>query len=383
MRRYPVVILAVVCAFLVLGATSGSAARPHMRDPIKPFVADPAVPNTGLAPGGHWTSITAGQAHVTGTPVLTITGGKAAVCWGSNPTTGAACDWEGVYDTVDNVWIGAQGPAGSGPIKLWPFDCALGSDIGGLWYGPGEPVWIGWVSGTTDPDFLPLVQKQLLQYDCSGGGGGSVFPVPGGSATLATSAGTVSSASGGAIDPNNIPAGWAFPYGSINFTVTGLTPGATITVTLTLPGPVTKYFKYQNGVYSQFPGATFSGNEVVLTLTDGGSGDGDQTPGSITDPGLPAIPVRCPAGVTARILSASTNAGAITGVFCVNRAGIGTYTQDGRIAPAQIIKVGNILWFQANGNNLRNSGYFNTANGASSFVQTKPISATGKVTSLT
>jgi len=121
----------------------------------------------------------------------------------------------------------------------------------------------------------------------------------------------------------------------------------------------------------------------VLTLTDGGSGDGDQTPGSITDPGLPAIPVRCPAGVTARILSASTNAGAITGVFCVNRAGIGTYTQDGRIAPAQIIKVGNILWFQANGNNLRNSGYFNTANGASSFVQTKPISATGKVTSLT
>ena len=80
---------------------------------------------------------------------------------------------------------------------------------------------------------------------------------------------------------------------------------------------------------------------------------------------------------------AATSAGPITGLFCVNAQGIGTYTQDGRIAPAQIIKVGNILWFQADGNNLRNSGYLNTANGASSFVQTKPIPATGKVTSLT
>ena len=91
----------------------------------------------------------------------------------------------------------------------------------------------------------------------------------------------------------------------------------------------------------------------------------------------------CSTGLTAHVLSASTNAGPITGVFCVNAQGIGTYTQDGRIAPAQIIKVGTILWFQANGNNLRNSGYLNTANGASSFVQTKPVAATGKVTSLT
>ena len=92
---------------------------------------------------------------------------------------------------------------------------------------------------------------------------------------------------------------------------------------------------------------------------------------------------QCAAGLIAHLLSASTNAGPVTGLFCVNLQGIGTYTQDGRIAPAQIIKAGNILWFQANGNNLRNSGYLNTTNGASSFVQTKPTSASGKVTSLT
>jgi len=91
----------------------------------------------------------------------------------------------------------------------------------------------------------------------------------------------------------------------------------------------------------------------------------------------------CSNGLTPHVLVAATSAGPITGLFCVNAQGIGTYTQDGRIAPAQIIKVGNILWFQADGNNLRNSGYLNTANGASSFVQTKPIPATGKVTSLT
>ena len=91
----------------------------------------------------------------------------------------------------------------------------------------------------------------------------------------------------------------------------------------------------------------------------------------------------CSVGLTAHVLAASTNTGPIAGLFCVNAQGIGTYTQDGRIAPGRIIKVGNILWFQADGNNLRNSGHLNTANGASSFVQTKPISATGKVTSLT
>ena len=92
---------------------------------------------------------------------------------------------------------------------------------------------------------------------------------------------------------------------------------------------------------------------------------------------------QCGPGMTAHYSSGFTGSGYDSGVWCMNAQGIGTYTQDGRIAPGRIIKVGNILWFQADGNNLRNSGYLNTANGASSFVQTKSISATGKVLTLT
>ena len=139
--------------------------------------------------------------------------------------------------------------------------------------------------GTCNP-----LSGQTITFAGSSGGSSVAFPVPGGSATLATSAGTIDSVGSTPVDPaTNPPGGWAFPYGVIHFTITGLTKGATITVTLTLPGPVSQYFKFQQGVYFAFGGATFSGNQVVLTLTDGGSGDGDLTAdGSITDPGLPA-----------------------------------------------------------------------------------------------
>lgn len=91
----------------------------------------------------------------------------------------------------------------------------------------------------------------------------------------------------------------------------------------------------------------------------------------------------CAAGLTAHALMATTNIGPITGVYCVNYAGIGTYTQNGVVVAGRIIKAGSIIWFQAMGNNLRSSGYVNLANGATSFAQTKPTAATGKVTSFT
>jgi hypothetical protein len=93
--------------------------------------------------------------------------------------------------------------------------------------------------------------------------------------------------------------GWAtFPDGLITFTVNGVTPGGTISVTLTFPTPIPtgtagpKYYKVGPNGFVEFPGAVFIGsNSVILTLTDGGSGDMDGTAnGSITDPGGVAVP---------------------------------------------------------------------------------------------
>jgi hypothetical protein len=300
------VVIALAISFLFVGASPGIAA---------PFTA---TPNSGLAPGGQFSG-GVGTLHLTGTPLVTVTGTSStwvATCFGAAPTSGSECLWETAHDVPDNVQIGGVAMTGaSGQFKLWPFDCTKGIDIGfGLFIHPGEAVWIGWIDQSTigNPDTKPLLQTQQLQYDCGGGpppppppppppGGDSlVFPVHGGNATLVTSAGTIIGAF--TTDPLTCgctlsyqpPAGYAYPYGLISFTITGLTPGATITVTVTLPGPVTAWIKFAlggiNTGYSVFPGATFSGNQVVLTLTDGGAGDTDgAADGSITDPALPAV----------------------------------------------------------------------------------------------
>lgn len=93
---------------------------------------------------------------------------------------------------------------------------------------------------------------------------------------------------------------------------------------------------------------------------------------------------QCGAGLTAHYVSGLATGGSYdSGVFCVNYAGIGTFTLNGVTAPARIIRAGDLIWFQVMGNNLRLSGYVNTANGASSFAETKPYSVTGRVITFT
>jgi hypothetical protein len=93
---------------------------------------------------------------------------------------------------------------------------------------------------------------------------------------------------------------------------------------------------------------------------------------------------QCGPGFTAHYSGFSIGGAASGQVWCVNAQGIGTLTIPGLgTAPAQIIRAGNIVWFSANGNNLRVSGYLNTANGASSVVVTKPLSIAGKVLTFT
>jgi hypothetical protein len=120
----------------------------------------------------------------------------------------------------------------------------------------------------------------------------STIPVPGGNATVTSSAGTCSDVTSSAVPTSPAPpSGLSFPYGMIGFTINGLPAGGSTTVTVTLPGPVTQYWKLQNNAWHQLTGATFSGNQVTFTITDGGpeDADGNATNGTIVDPGAPAV----------------------------------------------------------------------------------------------
>ena len=85
----------------------------------------------------------------------------------------------------------------------------------------------------------------------------------------------------------------SFPDGLFSFDITGLTPGATATVTITLPpgAAPTQYWKYHasEGGWIQIP-MTIVGppNVIKITLVDGGLGDDDGAAnGVIVDQGGP------------------------------------------------------------------------------------------------
>jgi len=97
-----------------------------------------------------------------------------------------------------------------------------------------------------------------------------------------------------------------FPLGFFSFTLEGVSPGGSATVTLLLPPgqSADAYFKYGRlptdfflvpDHWYQFDfrggtGARFSGNQVILHFIDGGRGDNDlAADGRIVDPGGPAV----------------------------------------------------------------------------------------------
>jgi predicted secreted protein with PEFG-CTERM motif len=103
------------------------------------------------------------------------------------------------------------------------------------------------------------------------------------------------------------PTGEAFPYGFSSFNVTGLTTGQTIHVTQTYPTTLpagTKYWKMEGGVWTDATSLiSIHGNNLTLTLTDGGFGDSDGLAnGKISDPGEIGIPI----SVTNNLGTAST-----------------------------------------------------------------------------
>jgi hypothetical protein len=108
------------------------------------------------------------------------------------------------------------------------------------------------------------------------------------------------------------PAGYAFPFGLFDFVLHSGTVGTTATVSITFPGVLplnAEYWKFGptpegyncSGAgcavahWYKFPYAVFNGNQVTLTIRDGGVGDDDLIANSvIVDQGGPAIPPSTP-----------------------------------------------------------------------------------------
>ena len=135
---------------------------------------------------------------------------------------------------------------------------------------------------------------------------------------LTTSAGVISNVQKVAA-PSDAPTGYSYPAGFFKFTITGVTAGETVTVTIAAPSgtnPAT-YVRCapSPGTCQIFPGATVTGNDVSFQLTDGGSGDDDGlVNSSIMDTG--AVAVGIDTSATSYYMPFAASGGA-TGLFVV------------------------------------------------------------------
>jgi hypothetical protein len=92
--------------------------------------------------------------------------------------------------------------------------------------------------------------------------------------------------------PPGAPSGVTFPHGMFSFKITGLSSsGPTVTLNVSLPAAVpvgTLWWKYQDGSWYSLPNLSDDGDHImIISLTDGGSGDGDNIDKQITDDGGP------------------------------------------------------------------------------------------------
>jgi outer membrane protein assembly factor BamB len=92
---------------------------------------------------------------------------------------------------------------------------------------------------------------------------------------------------------------YKYPHGFFSFDITGLKPGATVVITITLPtnAPTgTKWVKYQNSTWTILPIGDDDGDNIItITLTD------EDRDGTISDPGAPGYPRQYPIGVGGEI----------------------------------------------------------------------------------
>jgi len=90
------------------------------------------------------------------------------------------------------------------------------------------------------------------------------------------------------------PFGFRFPDGLVRYTLRGVRPGGSVTVKISFPSGIphgSKVFRVDLNGFQEWKNAVVGGNQVTVTLTDGGSGDADGlVNGVIEDPVGVAVP---------------------------------------------------------------------------------------------
>lgn len=158
-------------------------------------------------------------------------------------------------DATNNWWGATDGPGDYGP-------------------GSGDDV-------SDYVDYDPFITQDYTAQD-------SVTPTTGGTAYFSTDDGNIVGLNATPTPPSP-PV--ELPYGMFEFTICCIDPGATVTLNITLPGPVpagSVWWKYQNGSWSSLPiGDNDGDNFITVALIDNGQGDEDSILGQITDDGGP------------------------------------------------------------------------------------------------
>jgi len=144
-----------------------------------------------------------------------------------------------------------------------------------------------------------------------------------------------------ALNQSGRPSGFDFVDGMVMYTVEGVAPGSTITVKVNFPSGIptgSKVYKADGNGFSEFVGAVVRGNNVTLTLTDGGSGDSDGLAnGVIVDP----VGVAVPSGSAGVPVDLSTSA---AGGGCSVSGGHGGWKDAvGSFAPVFLVWLGLLL----------------------------------------
>jgi hypothetical protein len=142
----------------------------------------------------------------------------------------------------------------------------------------------------SEDDHLPryidvIFAKKVQHVDTTTGKGTAGFSTVNGAITGLTAPG--SSPCGG------LP-GFIFPFGLFSFTITGIAPGSTVTVTIMLPSDIPIGAEYWKCIHGGWLNATSilgdddGDNILTLAITDGSEFDGDGLAnGVIVDPGGP------------------------------------------------------------------------------------------------
>jgi len=203
--------------------------------------------------------------------------------------------------TVLNARQWTIGANGDLTAKRATIEGQMAQEDGTIPNPPGTPVYVeqGKAYAQVEPNSLVFVvleprDKCALVTTATGTGTASLSSDSGALESLAALAEGTLPAAG---KPNLV-----FPHGFFSFTITGLTPGQTVTVTITLPSAVpvgTQYWKYHasEGGWIQIPMGSDDGDNVItITLVDGGLGDDDGVAdGTIVDQGGPGNPPPAPA----------------------------------------------------------------------------------------